>query len=473
MQRLVRTTGDPAVSPDGRFVALTIRTDDAPSAARGLEDRRRAGHAPPTRRARRSVRRDPQDVPDRRFYPPPKRVVITLVRRRRRAVRDAALVRRQPAPARHAAHAARATAPCVRDLFIWNAEDGSLSRVTHGAGAARRRSLAATARWAAAVRCEHGWCDLVRVDLATAASASSRREASPATTIARASRIAPARSSSREQSGDRWRIARVSSHDGELRYADPDDGVTRYDATFDVDGRTIVATSEARWLPQPRAARADGARRSPLTRVTGAAVAADVAPDGAIWFLIFTRRGYDLRRIRPDSAPIDTPLPTLVLGDTISGVIPPPHAAARDSASLPPSILPSTERRYGFGPSRVRFLPAGMSAFGGSTAALAIARSDPVGRFGFLLQGAAGAGAYPAGGSVALVSRANHTYLGINGWSSHEAPSRILPIALEEGLDLSRAGGGLRLDSRRFRDGGELTGTLALLAESQRADRIP
>jgi hypothetical protein len=118
-------------------------------------------------------------------------------------------------------------------------------------------------------------------------------------------------------------------------------------------------------------------------------------------------------------------------------------------------------------------VPSANSGFGGTTLGVAIARSDPVGRFGFLVQGQAGAGALPAGGSIAFISRARPTFLGVNAWSSHEAPSRVLPIAVEEGLDLSRAGGALRLDSRRFRDGGELTGTLALLAENQRATSFP
>jgi hypothetical protein len=113
------------------------------------------------------------------------------------------------------------------------------------------------------------------------------------------------------------------------------------------------------------------------------------------------------------------------------------------------------------------------SGIGGTTLGGAIARSDPVGRFGFLLQGQAGAGALPAGGSIAFVSRASRTYLGLNGWSTHEAPSRVLPIALEEGLDVSRAGGAFRLDSRRYRDGGELTGTVAMLGEYQRATSFP
>jgi len=414
-------------------------------------------------------RRDPEDVPDRAFYPPPKRVVASLVANDgypfetpRWFADNKRLLLTRNVPSRDGT---------IRpDLFIWNAEDGSLARVTRSA-ALRDADPSANGNWAAAVRCEHGWCDLVRVDLATKAirvlrAGSVTRNYYRPRVSRRTGEIVVS-----EQFGDRWRIARVSPTTGQFRYADPDDGVNRYDATFDADGVSVVTTSERGGFINLERLQPDGGEPVPITRVTGAAVAADVAPDGALWFLNLRSAGFDLRRIRPDSARIDTPLPTLVLGDTISGVMPPPRplVAAHDTTGSRPLGPVPDAHRYGFGPSRLRYAPSFNSGFGGTTLGGAIARSDPVGRFGFLLQGQAGAGALPAGGSIAFVSRASRTFLGLNAWSTHEAPSRVLPIALEEGLDLSRAGGAFRLDSRRYRDGGELTGTVAMLAESQRA----
>jgi len=60
------------------------------------------------------------------------------------------------------------------------------------------------------------------------------------------------------------------------------------------------------------------------------------------------------------------------------------------------------------------------------------------------------------------------TVLGVSGWYSHEAPSGTLASAQEAGLDLARAGGALRVDGRRVRASGELTGMLAALGEVQR-----
>ena len=472
VQRLRRSTGDPAVAPDGRFVALTIRKEDAPSTVVVWKSADEPDTAATARREAQR-RRDPEDVPDRSFYPPARRVVASLVANDgypfetpRWFADNKRLLLTRNVPSRDGT---------IRpDLFVWNAEDGSLARITRRA-ALRDADPSVNGTWAAAVRCEHGWCDLVRVDLLTKdvrvlrAGSVTRNYYRPRVSQ-RTGEIVVS-----EQFGDRWRIARVSPTTGQLRYADPDDGVNRYDATFDVDGVSIVTTSERGGFINLERLSADGSEPRELTRVTGAAVAADVAPDGAVWFLNLQASGFDLRRVHPDSARIDTPLPVPVLGDTVSGVMPPPRALAsvRDTAGGRPLGPVPTERRYGFGPSRFRIVPSANSGFGGTTLGVAIARSDPVGRFGFLVQGQAGAGALPAGGSIAFISRARPTFLGLNAWSSHEAPSRVLPIAVEEGLDLSRAGGALRLDSRRFRDGGELTGTLALLAENQRATSFP
>jgi hypothetical protein len=273
-----------------------------------------------------------------------------------------------------------------------------------------------------------------------------------------------------EQADDRWRIARVSSETGALRYADPDDGATRYDATFARDGRTIVVTSEAGGIANLE--RLDSAGTTPvrLTAVTGAAVAADVAPDGAIWFLSLQGRGYDLRRLRPDSAARGTTVPlAATLVDSLSPVLPPRIVRVPfDSSRRPALAAMSEERGYGSGPTRVRYLPASTSGFGGTTTQLALVRSDPVGRLGISLLGSVGSASLPEGGALTITSRRFRAKLSANGWLSHEAPSRELGVAAAAGLDLSRGGGALRAEATRFGDGRQLNSILVLLAEQQR-----
>jgi hypothetical protein len=465
VQRLVRSTGDPAIAPDGRFVALTIRKEKAPSALVVWKTEDEPDTLAEARRTRQR-RRDPEDVPDRTFYPPTKKVVATLVAsdgypyetpRWFADNRRLLVTRNMPAP----------DGTFRPDLFVWSAEDGTLQRITRRA-ALRDADPSSDGRWAAAVRCEHGWCDLVRVDLTTRevrvlrAGSVTRNYYRPRVSR-KTGEIVVA-----EQSGDRWRIARVSPT-GEFRYADPDDGANRYDATYGLDGVSIVTTAEREGFVNLERLPADGGEPLALTRVTGAAVAPDVAPDGWVWFLNLQATGFDLRRIHPDSVRLDAPLPSVVVGDTLSSVLPPPRrvsAEGADAGAAP--ARDAIERRYDFGPTRLRYFPSASTGFGGSTTTLAIVRSDPVGRLGIQLLGAAGTAALPAGGALTISSRARRTVVDLSGWYSHEAPSRELPAALDAGLDLRRVGGALRFNRRRARAAGELTGSLAFLGEQQR-----
>ncbi|HEU4721123.1 MAG TPA: hypothetical protein VFS59_07140 [Gemmatimonadaceae bacterium] len=465
VQRLVRSTGDPAIAPDGRFVALTIRKEKAPSALVVWRTEPEPDTLADARRASQR-RRDPDDVPDRSFYPPPRKIVATLVAsdgypyetpRWFADNRRLLVSRNMPAP----------DGTFRPDLFVWSAEDGSLQRITRRA-ALRDADPSSDGRWAAAVRCERGWCDLVRVDLATRevrvlrAGSVTRNYYRPRISK-KTGEIVVA-----EQLGDRWRIARVSAA-GDLQYADPDDGANRYDATYEADGVTIVTTAERDGFVNLERLPSDGGAPIALTRVTGAAVAADIAPDGAVWFLNLQASGYDLRRVHPDSVRIDTPLPSVVVGDTLSSVLPPRRRARVDTAATVPSAATArAEGRYFFGPTRFRYVPSATSGFGGTTTTLAIVRSDPVGRLGVQLLGAAGTAALPAGGAITITSRARRTAVNVSGWYSREAPSRELSAALDAGLDLVRGGGALRLDRRRTRANGELTGSLAILGEVQR-----
>jgi hypothetical protein len=467
VQRLQRNTGDPAVSPDGRYVALTIRRRDAPSQLVVWK----TADEPDTlaeRRREAQLRRDPEDVPDRSFYPPPKKPVIVLM------AGDGApyesprwfadnirllVTRRTPT----------SDGTLRQDLYVWSAADGALTRVTRGA-ALRDADPSPDGRWAAAVRCDHGWCDLVRIDLTTRQirvlrSGSVTRNYYRPRISKTTGEIVVA-----EQTNDRWRIALVSPETGAQRYADPDDGVTRYDATFAPDGRTIVATSENGGIANLERIDPANGRVAQLTSVTGAAVAPDVATDGSVWFLALHSGGYDLRRLLSDTTRMAPALPlTLVLTDTLSPVLPPRLARTADDSSTRPSRGPTPdERRYGFGPSRYRLLPASTSGFGGSTTQLALVRSDPVGRLSVALIGSIGAASLPEGGSLTMTTRNTRTELTASGWLSHEAPSRQLSAALDAGLDLSRRGGALRAERSRYADGGDMSGALALLVEDQR-----
>ncbi|MBA3670995.1 MAG: hypothetical protein H0W68_03090 [Gemmatimonadaceae bacterium] len=470
VQHLLRDTGDPAISPDGRFVALVVRLPDAPSQLVVW----RTADEPDTLAERRRAeqrKRDPEDVPDRVVSPSPRRSVITLVAtdgapyespRWLSDNRHLLVVRRMP----------MADGTVRPDLFRWSAEDGTLERLTRGASI-RDADPATDGSWAAAVRCDRGWCDLVRVQLATGAI-TLLRAGSPTRNYyrPRVSRTTGEIVVS-EQRGDRWRIARVSAARNELAYADPDDGATRYDAAYAPDGRTIVTTSEASGIANLEQLDPVTNRATRLSSVTGAAVAADVAPDSAIWFLSLRAAGLDLHRLRPDSAlkPVnDSAAVRLALVDSLTPILPPPPPLAPlDSARRPRVSAIGDEYAYGRGPTRLRYLPAATSGFGGTTLLLGLLRTDPVGRFSASLLTALGTAARPEGVSATVIARGTRTVREVNAWSSHEHPSRELPNAGKLGLDLVRHGGAVRLERMRAGDGGELTGLAAAVAERHHA----
>ncbi len=473
VQRLLYNTGDPAISPDGNFVAIVVRHRDAPSELvvwRTADEPDTAA----TRRRELQLRRDPDDVPDRTFYPPPRRVVISLMAadgapyespRWLPDNRHLLITRRMP----------MSDGSLRPDLFLWSAEDGTLTRLTHGA-AIRDPDPSPDGTWAAAVRCEHGWCDLVRVELASGAV----RTILPGSVTRNFDRPRVSRKTGEivvaEQRGDRWRIARVNSADGSLRYADPDDGVIRFDATFDTDGRAIVATSEAGGIANLERLSVES-RAARLTAVTGAAVGADVAPDGTLWFLSLHADGYDLRRIKPDSGSLaravraGAPL-LLALADSLSPVLPPVRRGA-DSTLRTNVGAVSEETAYGAGPDRMRYVPAAVTSYGGSSVLLALVRTDPVGRFHAVLLGAAGSSSLQEGVSLAIAARGSRNELLVNAWGTHEAPSRVFSPAPDVLLDMTRYGGAARLRRTIASDGGDFAASLGGLFEHQDSEVLP
>ena len=156
-------------------------------------------------------------------------------------------------------------------------------------------------------------------------------------------------------------------------------------------------------------------------------------------------KGYDLRRLPADTLrAVRARAISLELADSLSPVLPPRRARFPGDSSHRPALASGvTERPYGVGPTRVRYLPASTTGFGGTTSQLAIVRSDPVGRLGIALLGSAGSAALPEGGALTVTSRRFRTELTLSGWLSHEAPSRQLAAA--DVMDLLRRllGGGV------------------------------
>ena len=174
------------------------------------------------------------------------------------------------------------------DLFRWSAEDGSLDRITSERDFATptlgRRCVAGQPPFAAIAAGATPYGSIWQ--RAQSGSPGIRRE----TTIAHESPSAPARSSSQEQSGDRWRIARVPPTGEYPLRRSRRRRVTKFDATFDVDGGpSLIGGWRHRHLERLNPTTRLATR---LTAVTGAPAGADVRRGCRyLWFLSLQAHG--------------------------------------------------------------------------------------------------------------------------------------------------------------------------------------
>jgi len=410
VQRRRWATGDPAVSHDGRLMAVSLpnRTTPGPLVVWRTEERVDTARE---RRARdQLLRLDPEDVAAVPGEPRPKVALATL----------------RPMHGR-GFHSPRFFADSARllvahddplgdggyrtDLYEWNFRSGRVRRITQRAGIQDADPLPG-GRTAVGVRCANGLCDLVVVDLATGAVSVVRR-GTPAVPFQRARSSPDGRSAIVSvQQGGRWRLARVpldsavADGDGAMSFVDPDDGVSRYHASFLPGGNAIVCVSEAGGVPnleiialRSGAMNATSAARArPLTRLTSAVFAPAPNPaDGSVFFLSLHSRGLDIRRIASDADSVRIAAVPVVLPATLAPAVPRPAVPADTFARA----TPERPRAYGAGPRRHRLLPGGNYSSEGAFGSLSLIGADPVGRLTYVLTGGAGERSAWRGASLA------------------------------------------------------------------------
>ncbi|MGH7668766.1 MAG: hypothetical protein ACRENQ_04670 [Gemmatimonadaceae bacterium] len=389
-------TGDPALSPDGRRVAVVRRSGAAPSR---LVVWSTAAPPPDTaaeRRTRAMLARDPEDVAATPFYPPPRRALATL-----EAVAGRGFVQPRFLPdGRHVLvnRLTRQTNGTLRsDLYLWDIGSGRVYRLTVDAGV-RDADPSPDGRDALGSRCVGGACNVVRVNLRTGAvipvllGTPSRSYYRP--------RYAPdgLRFVVSASDGGRWRLA-ISQVDGTgFHFIDPEDAANRFDASFRPSGDTLVYASDRGGVIDLAQLDLATRREQSLTRVTGAAVAPVVDPtDGSIWFLSLHARGYDVRRLRADT----------IAGHVVSlagayGAAAPPVPITRPP--LPTGDV-SGPRPYGLEPRHGRWLPGESFGPDGLATAAYVTNIDVIGRLDAIAGGAWGARPQWNGGTLGLAWR--------------------------------------------------------------------
>ncbi len=434
VQRLGWSTGAPALSPDGELMAIVLRSSSRPSRL-VVWDRRDSVDTAAVRKARqRAFERDPEDVPAVQRRPPPKQAKYTLHPTAGRGYDSPRFMPdgQRMLVTRSVPQGDGSERP---DVFVWSFVSGEVRRVTHGASV-RDPDPDPSGNHAAGVRCLGGICDLVRLDLSSGAVAVVAA-GSPRRTFYRPRWSPDGRQllvSIHEQG--RWSLALVPVSGGQPAFIG-DTSVSRYGADY-VNDSTIVATSDAGGISHLELLSLGSGESRRLTRTSGSHILPESSPDGEqVYFLALHSRGYDLRRIA--TARILPPAPPLIADVALYPALPPPPTAAPDSFGL---TAVTADRPYGLGPRHHRVLPGVIAGAEGMVGMLVVNGIDPVGRFSWLLRGAAGSESDWRGGSLDAELRAFVPSLRASVFSARHEPT-----SGREG-SITRATSGQALDGR-------------------------
>jgi len=364
-QQLDWYTGAPAISPDGKRVAVE-RTQpgkaprvvvwsmdpkvDKDSVERAREDSARtagldsAGRARAARRT--AAERDSLDVPDRAFLPAPRERVATL--------------------------APQGGSGWEEPRFLSDLATGAVTELARGAFDANYAGVRVSpdGRWVASAR----------------------------------------------QADGAWEVVRVEVASGALHPLVPRDEASRYEPTWLPDGSGLVVVSEVTGTPQLERIALDGTA-SPLTRFAGLTALPDVSRDGRTFFLAMHARGWDLRTIALDSA---APSARVVLADSLAPVAPRQRIA--EAKAFPTTAVGSLA--YGIGRLGATWLPNVNLSAEGRDQGGALIVSDAVGRLGAVLQGGYGDTSVWRGGSLAVTWRGFRPSLGVQAFAARHLPSQ-------------------------------------------------
>jgi hypothetical protein len=442
-QRLSTISADPAASPDGEMLAVTISPPQRPSRIVIWSTAADTAGARREREERqRMLAADPQDVPAIDWRPRPREPLATLGPAGGRGHREPRFLpdgERLLVVRSEGLGDGRARG----DLFAWTWRTGEMRRITRGAGI-RSADPTPDGRAAIADRCLNGICDLVRVDLESGAIELVAAGAPDAPFFR--PRVSPdgTRVAVSVQRPNGWRTAVVdlAADNPALRFVGPDDGASRFSAAWLPGGEALVAVSDAGGVHDvERIDLATGTARS-LTRVIGAAMAPEPDPAGRwIWFLTLQSRGNDVRRIAADAAPLDS-APALDPGLAPAAPDTPPPGESFAVAPLPAA------RAYGLGPRELTILPRGSIASSGTALGVTVAGTDPVGRLIWTVDGIAGTEDAWRGAAASAAWRRFPPEVLATAFAARQEPSEQDAVR-PAGLDAEYAGIGLAVALER------------------------
>ena len=377
-QRIEGYTGEPAGSPDGKYVAVPLRRIGQPSRLVIWRADSAGVDSAFIRQRARILARDPLDVAPFDSFPLPRRTVATL-----RAVAGAGYNNPRWLPGGDEILVSRevplGNGYSRPDLFIWNWKTRRVRRVTRGAGI-RFADPSPDGQRAVGSRCAAGVCGLVMVDLRTGGW---QPLVAGSHTVSwhrpRWSYNQPRIAASVHRNG-RWDVAVVDTAGERMQFVSPNDNASRHSPVW--SGFSLIVVSELGGIPHLELVDSAGGIHV-VTRALGAALAPDHhALGGALWYLDLQPKGLDVRRYFGAFTPSPD---TLQLPRTLAPVaqVPAPTARNFDSSAV-------SARDYGIGPRNWRYFPGFAAGADGAYGLLAITNYDPAGKLGVVAQGAYG-----------------------------------------------------------------------------------
>ena len=363
-------SGDPAVSPDGKEIAVVLRNREHKTKLVILST------APPTEeekklneRIEKMLKRDPEDVAPVRSKPIDRKPLHTL----RMPLEGGIATPRWMPDAKSIVFTHRSTdrnGDLHRDLYRWTPESGAVEQLTHGADVFDADPFPDGKRFVA-VRSRFGFSQLVTisVDVVTPLTEPSIETVDSHPRVSKdGSRIAYV-----SHSSGAWHLVIRDVATGAEQVIAPPGNV----ATPEWMGDEVIASVMSNGFvdlatfhcAQCTVHSAQGF----ITRMSGAAFEPAPSPDGRVFFMSLERDGYTLRVL--DKVEPVPPRPAYHQG--LVPALPPAPSTPTVFASQP--VPPS--HAYGLGHQELGWLISGNAAPSAHNTELAIKSSDVVGRF--------------------------------------------------------------------------------------------
>lgn len=441
-QRLTWSTGDPDVSPDGKLLALALRTRSRPSRLVVMSTTPDTLTESQQEYIDAIYEADPDDVRPVQSRPRPQRPLAILEATIGRGYGKPAFL-----PDGESVLVVRSdlvgNSRSRPDLFLWEWKADKLHRITRGA-AIREASPAPDGTWAVGLQCLFGGCNIVRIDLGSgevttlAPSDPTRPYYHP--------RVSPdgSRIVASVQHEGLWRLVSMDVDGSAERLLGPADRASRFDAEFLDDGESLVLSSTLGGIHNLELLDLATERVRPLTRVLSAAVAPAPSPGDQIFFLALHSRGWDLRRIVRGKAPSGQ----VVFIDSTLAPAAPVHPTDRPELART-NLGPVSS--YGLGPRSFLPLPLFDGSIEGWSAGLALRSTDPIGKLAWQLRGLYGSGGGWRGGAAEALWRGFRPWIRIQGFAVDGPLATGMGTAapgLENPLDDDYMGGAAVLEFR-------------------------